>query len=177
MAQNKRKLFINSRVRFFFAAYVVFSILAVVLFLGWEMFMEMFLNRFPAAEASLSSFRGFPMVIKVTLLLVWGMSSFLLAYTYLDAKFMGIFERMDELFEAMLHNPELKLGFRKVDPFNIMADSFNAMKQMFLDRIAKRKTLIEQITSEIELLPPNPRDLSEQKLQDMIRKIDQELAS
>ena len=137
------------------------------------MLMEMFLNHFPGAEASLSSFRGFPMTIKVTLLLLWGMSSFLLAYTYLDTKFMGIFVRMDELFEDMLQNPVLTLSFRKGDPFGEMAQSFNQMKQMFLDRIAKRKLLIEQLTSEIEKLPDSS---SEKTIQEIVQKIDQELA-
>jgi len=173
VTQNKRKLG-NNRIRLFFIAYLIFSVLPLVLFLDWELFLKIFLNRFPGIENTFRSFHGVSMII---LLFLWGIFSFLLAYTYLDAKFMGIFERLNTFFKNMLKDSSLKLEFRQGDPFSEMANAFNNMKQVFLERIVKRTALIKQITSTIESLPSNSPELSQQKWQDLIQKIDQELES
>ncbi|MBN2144777.1 MAG: hypothetical protein JW774_09165 [Candidatus Aureabacteria bacterium] len=170
---NKRKLFVNNRVRLYFAGYIFFSFLIVILFLGWEFFIELLIYGFPQIQSYLSEVRGFPVVVKVILLLLWGTSSFLVAYTYLDAKFLGIFSRMNDCFEKMIHDDSIDLQFRKDDPFIYLGESFNSMKQMFIERIQKRKNFFHSLEKEIQSFSDN---LPEDKIQMIVKKIDEELA-
>jgi hypothetical protein len=163
MAQNKRKIG-STRIHLFFLAYFIFSILALMVFFD----LEMFLNYFVDGEKQFHFSHRFLALIKVLLLFLWGIFSFLLAYTYLEAKFIGIFERLNILFQNMLKNPSLTLEFRQEDPFMEMADAFNRMRQTFLERIAGQEALIAQITSEFE-----SHTMSPQKAREMIQKIDQ----
>jgi hypothetical protein len=172
--ENKRKLFVNNRVRIYFAGYILFSFLIVILFLGWEFFIELLIYYFPQVQSQLSNVRGFPVVVKITLLLLWGCSSFLVAYTYLDAKFMGIFTRMNESFQNMIQDESLVLQFRKEDPFCYLGESFNSMRQMFFDRLIKRKKLFHSLEKEIESFATGT--LPEEKIQEIVKQIDEELA-
>lgn len=169
---NKRKLFINNRLRNFFIFYTFFSLLIVILFLGWEFFIALF-NDSLSCIPWMENLQGFPMLIKVILLLLWGMFSFLLSYTYLECKFLGIFTRMNDLFTSMITNENLKLTFRQGDPFCFVSDSFNDMRQKFLDRISKRKKLIEHLNTQIDQLSNVP---GQEKIQNILEQIDQELA-
>jgi hypothetical protein len=170
---NKRKLFVNNRVRIYFTGYIFFSFLIVILFLGWEFFIELLIYGFPQIQSQLADLRGFPVVVKITLLLLWGCSSFLVAYTYLDAKFLGIFTRMDESFQKMIEDDSIALQFRKEDPFCYMGESFNSMKQMFLARIQKRRTLLHSLEKEIQTVTDK---IPEEKIQEIVKTIDEELA-
>ncbi|EKD26210.1 MAG: hypothetical protein ACD_79C01306G0004 [uncultured bacterium] len=174
MLENNRNLFISSKLRNFFIFYVLFSILVSVLFLGWEIFIEIIASSMQADADSLNYLRGFPTVIKVSLLLLWGMFSFLISYIYLDAKFMGIFSRMDELFNNMINDDSLTLSFRKNDNFDFLAESFSKMQSMFLNKILHRKKIITELRAQISNLPNN---VSEQVLKDTIKIIDNELSN
>ena len=171
--ENRRKLFINSRVRNFFLFYVFFSIIIVAVFLGWEVIVEATLAYLPDSFRFIGAFRGFPMIVKVILLLLWGMFSFLLSYTYLDAKFVGIFFRMDDQFKLMLKEENVTLQFRKGDPFTYLSDSFNQMRGMFQSRIKRRRETIERLAEKIQNLPENT---PESKLLEITKEIDNELA-
>lgn len=168
---NRRNFFVNNKVRNFFIFYCVFSVFIIALFLGWEVFVELLKNYAPIFE-NVSSYQGFPVVIKVILLLIWGMVSFILSYTYLDAKFLGIFFRMDKVFKNMMSDDQQSLTFRKEDDFSYMADSFNKMKKMFLDRIRRRQTLINQLQEKIEKMPS---DASRESVNLLIEEINSEL--
>lgn len=173
MGENKRNLFVTSRIRNYFIFYVLFSILTAALFLGWEVFIEIIISALPESSTAFNPLRSFPTVIKVSLLLLWGMFSFLLAYTYLDAKFLGIFSRMDELFRRMLEDDSLTLQFRKHDTFDFLAESFNRMHRMFQDRIRHRRELLNELGEKIEKLPEDP---PREVLNEIVSEIDRELS-
>lgn len=171
LSDNRRNFFVNTKVRNFFIFYCFFSVFIIALFLGWEVFVELLKTYAPVLE-NVSSYQGFPVVIKVILLLIWGMVSFILSYTYLDAKFLGIFFRMDKVFKSMMSDDQQSLSFRKEDDFSYMAESFNKMKKMFLDRIRRRQTLLNQLHEKIEKLPS---DTSKESVDQMIQEINAEL--
>ena len=170
---NQRQVLLNRRFRICFLFYALFSVLVIFLFLGWEVLVEYWINNLESPTETIQSLRGFPMAVKLTLLLLWGVFSFLLAYTFLDARFIGVFNRMDRLFREMLHNNDIHLHFRARDPFAHMGESFNTMKTMFLTRIQRRKDLIASLTREIEALPANP---TRETVDQIIEKIDKELS-
>jgi len=172
MANNKRNFFRSAKVRNMSFIYILFSILIVALLLGWESFTKILTPYLSDNSNVLSASRGLFPVIKVVLLLIWGMLSFLLSYTYLDVKFLGVFRRMDTLFNKMEGDSSLELKFRNNDGFSFLADSFKSMKNMLISRIAKRKKVIEDINQQIESLPSNP---PEEQLQKIITLIDDEL--
>ena len=117
-------------------------------------------------------YKGFPVVIKVILLLIWGMLSFILSNKYLDAKFIGIFYRLDSLFKSMISDDSLTLAFRKEDDFFYMAESFNKMRKMFMDRITRRSILLKDLQEKIEKMP---FEASQNSVEQMIQEIDSEL--
>ncbi len=173
MSANKRQLLLNRHFRICFFFYTLFSVLIVFLFLGWEVMVEYWIAAQGSSTETIQSLRGFPMAVKLTLLLLWGVFSFLLAYTFLDAKFIGVFNRMDHLFKEMLNDNSINLQFRNKDPYAAMAESFNNMKAMFLERINKRKNLIASLTRDIEALPENP---PKEKIDQILTQIDEELS-
>jgi len=173
MSSNKRKLFLNRKFYFNIILFSLFSVLIVFLFLGWEFIMEFWIASQGKEGASLQSLRGFPMAIKLSLLLLWGTLSFLLSYTFLDAKFLGVFNRIDQSFKSMMQNESEQLHFRDGDPFTFMGESFNDMKDMFLSRISKRKDLIQNLKHEVENLPVNS---TRDQVDTIIEKIDKELS-
>lgn len=170
-SKNRRNFFVTSKVRNFFIFYCVFSLFIIAIFLGWEIFVEI-LKKYAPIPEKLSCYQGFPVVIKVILLLIWGMLSFILSYTYLDAKFIGIFYRMDNIFKSMMSDDQMSLSFRKEDDFFYMSESFNKMKKMFLDRIIRRQTLLKQLHEKIEKIPP---EASKDSVEQMIEEINTEL--
>lgn len=169
---NRRNFFVNNKVRNFFIFYCVFSLFIIALFLGWEVFVEL-IKRYAPVFENVSDYQGFPVVIKVILLLIWGMVSFILSYTYLDAKFLGIFYRMDSVFKSMMTNDQQSLTFRKEDDFCYMAESFNKMKKMFLDRIRRRQALLNQLHEKINKLPSG--DAARASVDQMVQEINAEL--
>lgn len=171
MENNRRKIFTSNKIFITFVIYGFFSLLSLVLFLGWEEFLVLLASRFSEA-VWFEYLQGFPMVIKSSLLLLWGMFSFLLSYIYLDTKFLGIFRRMDNLFQDMHENDDLILKFRAHDSFAFLADSFNEMKNMFTNKISSRKKLLQEIE---DIINNSPDDISEEQALELINKIDKEL--
>jgi len=172
MSSNQRKFFLSSKVFNIFLIYILFSILTVTLLLGWESFTKILAPYLGNNSNILSASRGLFPVIKVALLLVWGMLSFLLSYTYLDVKFLGVFRRIDSLFNKMEGDSSLELKFRNNDSFAFLADSFTSMKNMLASRIVKREKIISQISQQVESLASNPPD---EDIQKIINLIDEEL--
>ena len=144
----------------------------IILFLGWEVFIEIIISSIPSNPQWIYFLRGFPMVVKISLLLLWGMFSFLISYTYLDAKFLGIFTRIDRIFQQMILNENMTLQFRKGDEFDFMAESFNKMRQGFIEKIRKRKETLKKLDAQVKNLPENPSEL---QINGIIKEIDQEL--
>ena len=173
MQENRRNLFVSTKVRYFFLFYVIFSVIVVAVFLGWEVFAELLKTSLPESLGWMGMAKGFPVIVKVLLLLLWGMLSFLLSYIYLDAKFLGIFYRMDDIFKKMIEDDSLLLQFRKGDQFGNLADSFNSMRGMFSERISKRKEMLEALRSKIKDLP---KDVKSAEVQALIKEIDEELS-
>ena len=72
----------------------------------------------------------------------------------------------------MMTDDQQSLSFRKEDDFCYMADSFNRMKKMFLDRISRRQTLLNQLHKKISTLP---NDAPKETVEQMIQEINAEL--
>lgn len=171
--KSKRHLFINSKIAVYVLGYTITSFVLVFVFITWESFVHLLIHNIPATEGILSPKSGIGPVIKIGLLIIWGVISFIISYIYLDAKFMGIFNRMDQLFKDMRQNENLTLSFRKGDAFGFVADSFNSMRKTFQDKIEARKAFLSKLTHDVEKLDPNP---SSEEIDTLIQSIDNELS-
>lgn len=173
MEKTRRKIFYNSRVKYLFTLYILFSLLIIFLFIGWEFFVDLFSNQTHYFNELAKFVNGFPMFARSILLLLWGVFSFLISYIYLESKFYGVFQRLDRLFKDMYNNNELDLKFRKNDSFQFIADSFNSMKKNFIKKINQRKQLINKIET---IMNDQDNQFNSNQAKELIKEIDHELS-
>ncbi|MCK5708719.1 MAG: hypothetical protein KAI43_13810 [Candidatus Aureabacteria bacterium] len=131
MIQNRRKLFTNTRTRWVFTIFILFSIIVAFIFLGWTFIINFFDEHIYDENAEVFNYAlhhgNVILLLKTILLLCWvGFSSFS-AYIYLENKYNGIFARIDRLFNDISSGQEKQLFFRDGDSFAYIAESFNRM--------------------------------------------------
>ena len=126
MNKNRRKVFINNRIKAIFTLFFVLSFLVAFVFLGWDIFIQYLdVNHYEMYETLYSAHIG--LILKTILLIFWIGFTLFSAYYYMEGKYNGIFARMDRLFNDISKGEEKKLFFRDGDSFAYLAESFNRM--------------------------------------------------
>jgi len=172
MNAEKRKFFINGRLLAIFLSFLVFTICVALFFQNWNVFSADF--HFLINSSKTPADYDAPMLIRLGFLLIWGLSIFTFACSYIDAKFRGLFNRMATSFEDMQKDDSISLRLRKGDPFTPIEESFEHMKATLLSRVETRQELLRDIAEVIENPPANP---SAEQFRELLEKIDRELTS
>ena len=126
---NKRRLLINNKFQLFFALYTgITMIMAFIVIVRdyIQVFVPVFLNESLASRISLP--------LKIMLLPGWVILTFLIFYVYLNARMMGVFQRINETCERIIRGENIRLSFRSKDSFRFVADTFNAMVDTLRER-------------------------------------------
>jgi len=110
----------------------------------WDILIISTIAHPESSMARMTQDMTFPMGVKIPLLVIWGYFGFHLAIALAYAKYAGIFNRLNHLFDSIAHgNWDAIMFFRNEDSFQYVAKTFNTLKDKYLERIyAMDDTLI-----------------------------------
>ncbi len=133
-------LVFNRRIKSMLYLFLTLSILVLIFHFFWDGLVKSAIdspNQFMvrAAESRMQA-SGAMLTYKTFLLIFWSCFSLFLSFSVVTAKYVGIFSRLDYLFQSITYgNWDANMFFRSDDPFSFLAASFNALKNDYLDQL------------------------------------------
>ncbi len=167
MPKVRRKLFVSKRFQGFFALYIILTVVVMAFFLGGEFLRSFFagygINMEEGGSVSIpfitesSPFAAplaelnFGFIVKILILLVWGLLMVGIAYVLTANKFSGPLLRINAaLRKVSTGDYALRMRFRAHDDaFHEVARNFNLMMDGIHNNVKKDIHLISELESKL----------------------------
>ncbi|MBN2144778.1 MAG: hypothetical protein JW774_09170 [Candidatus Aureabacteria bacterium] len=153
------------RLKIMFRLFMWLSFLVVILYNFWTVFISYAIENpaNPVVSLLLNHLR-FPLSSKAILLCLWGFFSIYISFSYVTTKYMGVFTRLDYLFNSIARgNWDANMFFRTNDSFAFAAKNFNELKGRYLKKIYETDEVLIQIKDKITSQDSSPELLQELK--------------
>lgn len=144
--QDRRQIFYDNKTKLYFTAYIVLTLL-FFLFVAGNLFSRILYSFF--SPNKISDFIVMNPKLLLTLAVIWTLYGYFIAYTYATSKIKGVIYRMKNIFDRNADKKNHKMTFRKSDPFNDVAKSFNLMIEK-IDKIDYIKTQLANLVKQTQ---------------------------
>jgi hypothetical protein len=126
----------NNRLKPMLHVFLVLALIVFAIAVSWNVLVRYALEHPEGPFVSAVLKLRYPLSSKTLLLILWGFFSVYISFAYVSTKYLCIFSRLDYLFDSIGRgNWDAIMFFRKEDPFNFVADSFNRLKKNYLNRL------------------------------------------
>jgi methyl-accepting chemotaxis protein len=163
--KNRRRLLLNTKFQMMFGLYT-FATMAVAIVIIIRDYIQIFVPVFMTGTQG--SQIGTP--LKVLLLPGWVILTFLIFYVYMNARTLGVFQRISETCERIMQGQSIRLAFRSGDSFGFLGASFNAMVDTLKEREKNFMKTLEK-TRDLLLRLAGRRD-AESEIKEILKEID-----
>jgi hypothetical protein len=144
-------LVFNPRIKIMFRIFMWLSLMVVILFNFWSVFICYAIENptNPIVSLLINNIH-FSLTSKTILLCIWGFFSIYISFSYVTTKYVGVFSRLDYLFQSICRgNWDANMFFRTNDPFGFTADNFNMLKEKYLKTIYVTDEVLIQVKDKI----------------------------
>ena len=159
----------NTRLKPMFRVFFWLSLGVVVIFNFWTYFVSLALSSPDKSLLKWVSLVNYSFTSKAIVLIMWGFFSIFMSFSYVTAKYIGVFNRLNYLFDSIHRgNWDATMFFRDGDAFSFLAPSFNRLKDQYLRKIYDSEDTLIQLKDKLS----NCQEISpelRQELTDLIR--------
>jgi len=163
---NRRRLLLNSKFQMLFGAYTFVSMIVAIVVIVKDyiqIFVPVFMTEQTAATISVP--------LKIMLLPGWVIFTFLIFYLYMNARILGVFQRISDACEKIILGESAHLNFRAKDSFSFVAETFNAMVEKLRFREKSFANVILATRRKLKSILKDKKD-AQKEIEEIIKDID-----
>ena len=140
----------NRRLKPMFSVFFWLSFAVVLIFCFWNYLISLAVASSNSRLVSFILQFNYSNTYKLVLLLIWCFFSIFISFSYVTTKYVGIFTRLDYLFNSIMRgNWDSIMFFRTGDHFAFLAPTFNDLKDAYLKKIYSTDEVLIQVKDKL----------------------------
>lgn len=154
----------NRRLKPMFLVFFWLSFAVIMIFVCWSYLLSLAVHSENAWLFNMALSLKYSFLSKAIILIIWGFFSVFISFSYVTTKYLGIFNRLNYLFDSIHRgNWDSNMFFREGDHFTFLAPSFNALKEKYLKEIYESDEVLIQVKDKLKaysaMTPQYKKDL------------------
>ena len=141
----------NRRLKPMFMVFFWLSFAVILIFVFWTYLVSIAVHSENTVFFKIVMSLKYSFSSKMIILIIWGFFSVFISFSYVTTKYLGIFHRLNYLFDSIHRgNWDAYMFFRDGDNFSFLASSFNALKEKYLKKIYESDEVLIQLKDKLK---------------------------
>lgn len=154
----------NRRLKPMFLVFFWLSFAVIMIFVFWSYLLSYALKSENSCFFNLALSLKYSFLSKAIILIIWGFFSVFISFSYVTTKYLGIFNRLNYLFDSIHRgNWDSNMFFRDGDHFSFLSATFNSLKEKYLKEIYQSDEVLIQLKDKLKacsaMTPKDKQDL------------------
>ena len=140
----------NRRLKPMFLVFFWLCFAVIMIFVFWSYLLSFAVHSENSWLFNMALSMKYSFLSKAIILIIWGFFSIFISFSYVTTKYMGIFNRLNYLFDSIQRgNWDSNMFFREGDYFSFLSATFNSLKEKYLKQIYETDEVLIQLKDKL----------------------------